>query len=56
MFTPLIQSQLTDQDKFMYKMIDGDKVFMPGDSMLVMELTTLYSKADTMSLPLLVIT
>ena len=46
-----MQSQLADQDKFVYKMIDGVKVSMPGDSKVVMEkLITLYSRADQMTL------
>ena len=46
-----MQSQLGDQDKYVYKMIDGVKLTMSGDSKLVMEkLITLYSRADQLSL------
>ena len=43
-----------DQDKYVYKMIDGVKLNGPGNSKVVMEkLISLYSKADHMSLSLL---
>ena len=46
-----MQSQLGDQDKYVYKMIDGFKLTMSGDSKLVMEkLITLYKRADQISL------
>jgi len=50
-----MQSQLADQDKNVYKMIDGVKVSMGmGDSNVVMEkLITLYSRASETSLALL---
>ena len=49
-----MQSQLADQDKFVYKMIDGVKVATMGDSKVVMEkLITLYAKSNESSLALL---
>ena len=46
-----LQSQLSDQEKFVYKMIDGVKMAATGNSKAVMEkLISLYSKADHMSL------
>jgi len=46
-----LQSQLSDQEKFVYKMIDGVKMSGTGNSKMVLEkLITLYSKADHMSL------
>ena len=49
-----MQSQLGDQDKYVYKMIDGVKLTMSGDSKVVMEkLITLYAKSNESSLALL---
>jgi len=46
-----LQSQLSDQDKFVYKMIDGVKMVSMDNSKEVLEkLITLYSKADQMNL------
>ena len=47
-----LQSQLADQEKYVYKMIDGVKLSQVGDNKME-KLISLYSKADRMSLTLL---
>jgi ATP-dependent RNA helicase TDRD9 len=48
-----LQSQLADQEKYVYKMIDGVKLSLVGDNKVMEKLISLYSKADRMSLTLL---